>query len=155
MPICRAQGVGPWVYISQDMDTHPDSRLPAAVALSYLGSFATGDPETIASHVGEDFINDHASALGSPSRGRQEYLRRLPAFLASLPGLHYDADQPIVDGPRVAAPYTLHASGLSKDQHVVPITIRGVMLMRIENGLITKRLDVWDALTYLRQVGEA
>ena len=55
----------------------------------------------------------------------------------------------------MAAPYTLHASGLSKDQHAVPITIRGVMLMRIENGLITKRLDVWDALTYLRQVGEA
>lgn len=155
MPICRAQGVVLGAYISQDMDTHPDSRLPAAVALSYLGSFATGDPETIASHVGVDFINDHASALGSPCRGRQEYLRRLPAFLASLPGLHYDADQPIVDGPRVAAPYTLHASGVSKDQHPVPITIRGVMLLRIEHGLITERLDVWDALTYLRQVGEA
>ena len=137
------------------MDTHPDTQLPAAVALSYLASFATGDPVTIASHVSEDFINDHASALGSPCRGRQEYLRRLPAFLASMPSLRYDADQPIVEGPRVAAAYTLHASGMSKDQHPVPITIRGVMLLRIERGLITERLDVWDALTYLRQVGEA
>jgi len=147
--------MGPRAYISQGMDTHPDSQLPGAVALSYLASFGTGDPATIASHVGEDFINDHASALGSPCRGRHEYLRRLPAFLASMPGLHYNADQPIVDGPRVAAPYTLHASGLSKDQLPVPITIRGVMLLRIEHGLITERLDVWDALTYLRQVGEA
>ena len=74
---------------------------------------------------------------------------------AAAPPETISADQPIVDGPRVAAPYTLHASGLSKDQLPVPITIRGVMLLRIEHGLITERLDVCDALTYLRQVGEA
>ena len=124
-------------------------------ARSYLRSFATRDPETIAAHVAAGFVNDHASALGSRCEGRDEYLRRLPKFLESMPGLRYDAAEPIVDGQRVAAPYTLHADGVTPGGEHVPVVIRGVMLLEFEGPLIAARLDVWDALTYLRQVGQA
>ena len=124
-------------------------------ARSYLHSFATRDPEMIASHVAVGFVNDHASALGSPCVGRDEYLRRLPNFLSSMPGLRYDAADPIVEGQRVAAPYTLHADGLTPTGEQVPVVIRGVMLLEFDGALIASRLDVWDALTYLRQVGQA
>lgn len=134
------------------MNESPDL---AERARSYLRSFATRDPETIASHVALGFVNDHASALGSPSAGRDEYLRRLPNFLASMPGLRYDAAEPIVDGQRVAAPYTLHADGVTPAGEQVPVVILGVMLLDFEGPLIASRLDVWDALTYLRQVGQA
>ena len=133
--------------------TDRDTR--AARSVDYLRSFASGDPTLIAAHVTEGFVNDHASALGSPCEGRAEYVRRLPGFLASLPGLRYEPDEPIVDGSRVAAPYTLHANGRGPDGESVPITIRGVMLLRFEGELIAYRLDVWDALTYLRQTGKA
>ena len=123
----------------------------AARARSYLASFATGDVERIADHVTDDFVNDHASALGSGCIGRDEYARRLPAFLASLPGLRYEPGVPIVDGQRVAAPYELRASGTTPDGVTVPVAIRGVMLLRFEGDRIAERLDVWDALTYLRQ----
>jgi predicted ester cyclase len=126
----------------------------ATLTRSYLGAFASGDPDRIAAHVTEGFVNDHASALGSGCVGRDEYRRRLPGFLASMPHLRYEADEPIVDGDRVAAPYTLHADSKVGD---APrrVTIRGVMLLRIEDGLIAERLDIWDALTYLRQTGQA
>ena len=126
-----------------------------AAALAYLASFASGDADAIAARVSDDFVNDHASALGSGCRGRVEYRRRLPAFLASMPGLRYDAGEPIVDGARVALPYDLHAQGTMPDGSPVPVHVRGVMLLRVEHGLIAERLDVWDALTYLRQVGQA
>ena len=61
---------------------------------------------------------------------------------------------PIVDGPRVAVQYTLHAMGTSVDGGQVPVTVRGVMLLRVEGGLIAERLDVWDSLGYLRQLGQ-
>lgn len=127
----------------------------AAHTVSYLRSFETGDPEAIAAHVTDEFVNDHASALGSPCKGRAEYLRRLPNFLASMPGLRYEPDEPIVDGDRVAAPYTLRALGTAVGGESVPVKIRGVMLLRFEGDLIASRLDVWDALTYLRQIGQA
>lgn len=122
-------------------------------ARSYLGAFAAGDPDAIAAHVAEGFVNDHASALGAGCTGRDEYRRRLPGFLASLPGLRYDPGEPLVDGDRVAAPYTLHATGTTPAGDEVPVEIRGVMLLRFEGELVAERLDVWDALTYLRQTG--
>lgn len=131
----------------------PDPRPPAELALSYLRSFEAGDPDAIAAHVTVDFVNDHASALGSPCTGRDEYRRRLPGFLASMPGLRYEPGEPIVDGDRVAAPYTLHARATTPAGDEVPVEIRGVMLLRFEGDLVAERLDVWDALTYLRQTG--
>jgi hypothetical protein len=137
-----------------DADAPSRQRL-AERARSYLASFAGGDPEAIVAHVTAGFINDHASALGASCTGRDEYRRRLPSFLASMPGLRYEPGEPIVDGRRVAMPYTLRADGATPDGDRVPVTVRGVMLLRFDGELIAERLDVWDALTYLRQIGQA
>ena len=50
------------------------------------------------------FVNDHASALGSRSEGRDEYRSRLPGFLARFPGIRYDVQQLVVDGPASPPP---------------------------------------------------
>jgi ketosteroid isomerase-like protein len=120
------------------------------VARSYLASFATRDPDAIAAHVAPDFVNDHASALGSSCAGRNEYRSRLPGFLASFPGLRYEVESVIVDDDAVAAEYRLMAAS---EGH--PIDIRGVMVMTVVDGLITRRTDYWDSLTFLRQSGAA
>ncbi len=88
-----------------------DHDTAAGICRSYLESFATGDPQAIAAHVTDGFVNDHASALGSGLVGKAAYLERLPGVpRRRMPGLRYDAEEPIVDGARVAAPYTLHAT---------------------------------------------
>jgi steroid delta-isomerase-like uncharacterized protein len=126
------------------------SPAPADVARSYLASFASGDPDAIAAHVAADFVNDHASALGSRSAGRDEYRRRLPGFLERFRGLRYDVEQVVADGAAVAAAYVLTATS---EGH--PIEVRGVMMFDIADGEITSRTDYWDSLTYLRQTGAA
>lgn len=118
------------------------------LARSYVGSFATGDPDVIAGHVAAGFINEHSSALGARSEGRDEYRRRLPTFLASFPGLRYDVEQVIGDGPTVAVTYRMTATS---DGH--PIDLRGVMVIEVADGKIIRRTDYWDALTFLRQTG--
>lgn len=120
----------------------------AAVARSYVESFAGGDAEAVAAHVAADFVNEHTSALGSGSVGRDEYRRRLPGFLATFAGLRYDVEQVIGDGPEVAVPYRLTATVADR-----PIDLRGVMVVRVVDGLIVRRTDYWDALTFLRQSG--
>jgi ketosteroid isomerase-like protein len=120
----------------------------AEIARSYVESFASADPDLIAAHVADDFVNDHASALGSGCRGRDEYRRRLPGFLASLPGLRYDVEQVIGDGPTVAVAYRLTAVS---DDH--PVDLRGVMVIEVVDGAVARRTDYWDALTFLRQTG--
>jgi ribokinase len=120
----------------------------ADVVADYLASFSTGDPETIARHVTEDFVNDHASALGSRSEGRDEYRRRLPGFLSSFPGLRYDIERIVAEGPHAAAAYRMRATSDGW-----PIDIRGVMLIEVRHGKVARRTDYWDALTFLNQTG--
>lgn len=123
---------------------------PADVASEYVAAFATGDPDAVAALVTDDFVNDHTAALGGGCVGRDEYRRRLPGFLESFPGLRYDVEQVIADGTTVAVPYRMTATS---DDH--PIDLRGVMVIEVRDGLVAKRTDYWDALTYLRQIGQA
>ena len=131
-----------------------DSGLASAadVARSYLASFASGDPDAVAAHVAPGFVNDHASALGSGCVGRDEYRSRLPGFLASFAGLRYDVKSVTADeaSGSVAVEYRMTATSDGR-----PIDIRGVMVMTVDDGLITRRTDYWDALTFLRQIDQS
>jgi hypothetical protein len=55
---------------------------PTIVARAYLHSFATGDPDEVAAHVTDDFVNEHTAALSSSCNGKTEYRRRY-GFLGS------------------------------------------------------------------------
>ena len=126
------------------------ARDPGAVAASYLASFASGEPAAVAAHVSDGFSNVHTSALGAPSQGRAEYLARLGEFLTTFAGLSYDAEEILVDGDRVAAAYVMRARA-----DAAPIEIRGVMRLMVRDGLIERRTDYFDSLTFLRQTGQA
>jgi ketosteroid isomerase-like protein len=123
---------------------------PAEIATQYVNAFASGDPDAVSACVTDDFVNAHASALGSGCVGKDEYQRRLPGFLASLPGLRYDIERVITDGPWVSVCYRLHA-----EPGGTPVDIPGVMVIETRGGFVAQRTDYWDALTYLRQTGQA
>jgi ketosteroid isomerase-like protein len=121
---------------------------PAAVALAYVAAFATGDPDRIAARVSEGFVNEHTAALGTGCTGRDEYRRRLPAFLDDFADLRYEPEDVVADGDRVVVAYRMTARYQGS-----PIDLRGVFRLRIEDGLVVHRVDYWDALTFLRQAG--
>jgi len=113
-------------------------------------SFAGGDADAITAHVAAGFVNEHTSALGSGCTGRAEYRARLPGFLAGFQGLRYDVESVLVDGGAVAVAYRMTATC---DGHLVDL--RGIMLFDIVDGLIERRTDYWDSLTFLHQTGAA
>ncbi len=115
---------------------------------SYLASFARGDPEGVAAHVTEDFVNEHTAALGSGCTGRTEYAARVPGFLASMPALRYEVEDVIAEGAHVAAAYTLHAVVGER-----PVAVRGMMRFEVRDGLIARRVDYWDSLVFQQQAG--
>lgn len=121
----------------------------AEVVRSYLASFTTRDPDAIAAHVAEGFVNDHASALGTPSEGRSAYRRRLPGFLEQMPGLRYDITNVVAQGGWVAAAYDLTATPDDR-----PVALRGLMLCEVVDGLVARRTDYWDSLGFLRQTDQ-
>jgi len=135
----------------------PRERTARDLCTSYLASFATGDPDLVAAHVAEGFVNDHTAALGRSSAGKEEYRSRLPGFLASMPGLRYDVDtehdvvaEGDVGAAIVFAAYTLRCNVNERD-----IVVRGVMRFEVRDGLIAKRTDFWDSRVFEQQAGLA
>lgn len=125
---------------------------PAERCRAYLESFATGDADAVAGNVTDDFVNEHAAALGAGCTGIEEYRRRLPGFLASMPGLRYEVEDVIAEGDRVAATYVLRATVDGADGPR-EIAVPGTMVFLVRDGLIARRVDYWDSLVYRRQAG--
>jgi ketosteroid isomerase-like protein len=132
------------------------------IVRAYLDSFETGDPDAVAACVTFDFVNEHLAELGSGCAGRDEYRRRLPGFLSTFVGARYsivalaelvgtgvDADASTGTGG-VVARYRFEATYEGS-----PIDIPGVMWFDVRNGLVARRTDLWDSLTFLRQTGQA
>ncbi len=123
---------------------------PTEVVHGYLAAFDAADPDQISGFVADRFVNEHTSALGDGCVGRTEYRTRLPGFLASFPGVHYDVEDTVSDGNRVVVAYTLTAT---HDGH--PVSLRGVMRFVVDGEVLVRRVDYWDSLSFLRQVGQA
>ena len=118
--------------------------------VEYLAALSAHDVDRIVACVTEDFVNEHTSALGSTSNGREVYRGRLPGFLGQFEDLRYEVVDTIVEDDRVAARYRMTAL---YEEHALDIP--GVMLFIVRDGLIAQRTDVWDSLTFLRQTGMA
>ena len=123
---------------------------PTAVCIGYLEAFSTGQAESVAAFVSDEFVNEHTAALGGGCVGIDEYRQRLPGFLESMPGLRYEIEEVIADGDRVWAAYTLRTVVNER-----PIAVRGVMRFLVLNGRISHRIDYWDSLVFQRQAGLA
>ena len=121
---------------------------PSQVCIAYLQAFATGDPAAVTALVTDDFVNEHTAALGSGCTGKDEYSRRVPGFLASMPGLRYEVEDVTADGDRVYAAYTLHTHVNDRD-----VAVRGVMRFVVRDQLVAHRTDYWDSLVFQRQAG--
>ncbi len=124
------------------------------IVSTYLASFATGDPDAVAARVTADFVNEQLSELGSGCQGRDEYRRRLADFLSTFAGARYSivtlAEIATPGAGDVVARYRFEAT-----YEGTPIDIPGVMWFDVRDGLVARRADLWDSLTFLRQTGQA
>lgn len=118
------------------------------VALSYLMSFSSGDPQVIASHVTDDFENNQMGVLGMCFTGKDLYQQRLQGFLSKFRNLKYSPEKVIANDNEVAIAYRMTA-----DDDRCSIDIHGVMIITVSGNKVSQRSDYWDGLSYLGQTG--
>jgi ketosteroid isomerase-like protein len=119
----------------------------------YLAAFAEGDPDEIAGHVTETFVNEHLAELGDGCIGREEYRRRLPGFLSAFSGARYTPVD-VVEATGDTSQHVVVRYRFEADHDGHPVDLHGVMWFEVRGGLIARRTDLWDSLTFLRQTGQ-
>lgn len=127
---------------------------PVDVATSFLRALSGNDPNAIADLVAEGFRNEHQSALGSACVGREEYRRRLPHFLGAFQDRSYEIDD-LVAQRRDAVTDVVVRYHFRAQYGDAPIEIPGVMWLTVRGPVVTRRVDTFDSLTFLRQTGQA
>ncbi|MEO0410421.1 MAG: nuclear transport factor 2 family protein [Pseudomonadota bacterium] len=127
-------------------NSSPDLAANEALIRSYFAGFSSGDPIIVSAHVSDDFVNQHLGILGGGCEGKSVYEERLAKFLTSFAQLRYDVEAVCVDAARGSARYKMHFQ-----QDGRAFEVPGIMWFELANGLIQKRIDCWDGLTYLRQ----
>ena len=125
-----------------------------AAVTGYLQSLSRSDPDAIARYVSDGFRNEHHSALGTGCVGRESYRHRLPHFLDSFADRSYSIED-IVEQQRESCTDVVVQYRFRGRYDGIDIDIPGVMWFSVRDGLITRRVDTWDSLTFLRQTGQA
>ena len=143
------------------MKSGADGDGPVAIALAYVSALGGTDPDEVTRLVADDFRNEHTAELGTGCVGLDEYARRLPNFFAMFPNRNYEIEETAVGAivdtasrrDAVAAEVVVRYR-FGADVHGTRIDIPGVMWISVgADGLINRRLDCWDSLTYYRQTG--
>lgn len=126
---------------------------PADVATSFLRALEGNDPDAIAALVAEGFRNEHNTALGSDCVGREEYRKRLPHFLDSFQDRSYEVDD-LVSQRRDAVTDVVVRYRFRGTYAGADVEIPGVMWLTVRGSFVTRRVDTFDSLTFLRQTGQ-
>jgi len=137
-----------------------EDATPVDVARAYLAALGGADPAAVTGLVADDFVNEHTAELGSGCTGRDEYARRLPGFFAMFPNRSYTIEETalgeLVERPPGSGPSTTEVIvryRFGADVDAIRIDIPGVMWISVRDGVVTRRLDCWDSLTFHRQTG--
>jgi len=95
-------------------------------------------------------------AHGRPRRGAQAIAEGLRRFLAAVPDARWETSDRIIAGDRAVARYVLSGTlqgnlgpFRARRQRIV---LRGVQVLELHSGRITRSEDFWDGATFERQL---
>jgi steroid delta-isomerase-like uncharacterized protein len=123
----------------------------------FEGGLNRGEVDAIAALTADDFF-DHDIHVETGVAGGPEDMRvALDMIRAGFPDIHVTIEDIIAEGDRVVVRNTWRGTHLG-EFNGIPATgnkveISGIVIWRIENGLITERWATIDTLSLLRQLG--
>jgi predicted ester cyclase len=92
-----------------------------------------------------DFV-DHVNTL--EYRGHEGARRSVALYLELFPDLRFVVDEQVTEGDRVASRWTLHGTHRRR-----PVTLRGIVISRFEDGKIIEDWATSDTIQIVRQLG--
>ena len=113
---------------------------------SYLASFSAARPDDVLEHVHTEFENIHLGVLAQGCSGKVVYAKRLGDFLGAFIDIKYDILDVVADEKKGSCRYQFRFK-----QNQQSFKVNGMMWFEFKGGLISRRIDCWDGLDYLKQ----
>jgi steroid delta-isomerase-like uncharacterized protein len=121
------------------------------------GLFTKGDLGAVDAHLAEDFINHDPPFGVTPDREGMRDAGRM--MRAAFPDWHSDLHELIAEGELVVERFTAGGTQRGEVMGVPPsgrtVSLPGINIWRLRDGLIAERWGRLDDLGFLRQLGVA
>jgi predicted ester cyclase len=125
-------------------------RSPEDVVRAYYEAWADGDADAIDSVVAGSY-HGHVNALaGIEERDRAALADQVRAHHEAFPESRFEVEEIVADGNRLAARVRMRGTHAG-DEHEGEM--RGLVLLRLEDGKIAEEWASWDYLGLARQLG--
>ncbi len=115
-----------------------------------------GDLDVIDELVSPAFVG-HDSAEPEPIQGPAGVRARFEKYLIAFPGGAITVDEQIADGETVATRWTGRGTHTGEIATIAPtgrdVTVSGLTISRVEDGLVVEEWTAWDTLGLLVQLG--
>jgi steroid delta-isomerase-like uncharacterized protein len=120
---------------------------------SYLAAYNTGDWDTLQSFVSSEYVHHNNAA----TLDIHQFLSGAAWLRDAMPDFHIDVQDLFADGDRVAVRFIGRGTHTSPLVGEAPtdneLALHGIMIYRIDNGLIAEDWEAMDEHDLLRQIG--
>ena len=112
--------------------------------------------DVIDEYVAPGYVG-HDPAEPEPIRGPAGVRANIEKYLAGFPGGAITVDDQIAEGDKVATRWTGRGTHTGEIAGISPtgkeVTVSGLTLSRLENGMVVEEWTTWDTLGMLMQLG--
>ncbi len=116
----------------------------------------TGNMGVIDEFIGSGYIGNDPSAP-EPIRGPGGVRTQLQQYIDGFPNGRITVDEQIAEGDKVASRWTARGTQTGEVAGIAPtgkeVTVSGLTISRLENGMVVEEWTNWDTLGMLVQLG--
>ena len=112
-----------------------------------------GDESAIDRFISENTVGNDPQ-FGT---GRESFRAKWREWQSAFPDIHFRVDDVIVEGNQVVTKWHLTGTQTGELEGMPPsnkkVSVDGVSIDQIENGMVVSGFDAWDSLNFRKQLG--
>jgi steroid delta-isomerase-like uncharacterized protein len=134
----------------QSPSAHPAATSPVAEA--WITAWNSHDPAKWATYFTADVYYEDVT-FGEISRGSAEAQKFAASFFTDVPDLKLELADSSIEGNHGSIQWILSGTDKGVFKTGKPFKVRGVSIITINNGKISRSIDYYDLATIMKQVG--
>ena len=131
-------------------------KLSTGLIAELLEAWNAHDVEGVAALHAPDYEGVDVGEA-TPQHGPEGIRQSLARYLLAFPDLHLTIEEPVAAGDRVVLTWTARGTHRGTLMHIPAtgrgVVVRGVSLLTISGGRVTRGLYIWDVAGLLRSLG--
>jgi len=122
------------------------------IAENWIAAWNSHDVETVIPLFTKDVLYEDV-ALAEVNHGIEELRKFAAGFLAAVPDLKMELLDSSIQGNRGSIEWVMSGTDKGIYKTGKKFSVRGVSIVNLENGQISRNRDFYDSATIMRQVG--